>query len=78
LRAVREIGDSGTIEEIVEKVIELEGFTEEQQASRMAMALVARSHYRLVWARTYRWGWMGVLDNSKRGVLAWKDIAWSP
>jgi hypothetical protein len=30
LRAVREIGDSGTIEEIVEKVIELEGFTEEQ------------------------------------------------
>jgi hypothetical protein len=32
LRAVREIGDSGTIEEIVEKVIELEGFTEEQQA----------------------------------------------
>jgi hypothetical protein len=32
LRAVREIGDSGTIEEIVEKVIELEGFTEEEQA----------------------------------------------
>jgi restriction system protein len=32
LRAVREIGDSGTIEEIVEKVIELEGFSEEQQA----------------------------------------------
>ena len=27
LRAVREIGDSGTIEEIVEKAIELEGFT---------------------------------------------------
>jgi restriction system protein len=32
LRAVREIGDSGTIEEIVEKVTELEGFSEEQQA----------------------------------------------
>jgi restriction endonuclease Mrr len=31
LRAVREIGDSGTIEEIVEKVIELEGFSEELQ-----------------------------------------------
>lgn len=26
LRAVREIGDSGTIEEIVEKVIDMEGF----------------------------------------------------
>src|ERR1035438_5733765 len=32
LRAVREIGDSETIEELVEKVIALEGFTEEQQA----------------------------------------------
>lgn len=31
LRAVREIGDSGTNEEIVEKVTELEGFSEEQQ-----------------------------------------------
>lgn len=29
LRAVTEIGDSGTIEEIVEKVLELEGFSEE-------------------------------------------------
>jgi restriction system protein len=32
LCAVREIGDSGTIEEIVEKVTELEGFTEQQQS----------------------------------------------
>src|SRR4051794_18137494 len=32
LRGVREIGDSGTIEEIVEKVIDLEGFTEDQQS----------------------------------------------
>jgi hypothetical protein len=30
LRAVRAIGGSGTISEIDEKVIELEGFTEEQ------------------------------------------------
>jgi hypothetical protein len=32
LRAVREIGDSGTIEEIVEKVVEQQGFTDEQLA----------------------------------------------
>jgi restriction system protein len=32
LRAIRAIGDSGSIEEIVEKVVELEGFTEEQQS----------------------------------------------
>jgi len=35
LWAVREIGDSGTIGEIVEKVIESEGFTEEQRARCM-------------------------------------------
>jgi restriction system protein len=32
IRALRELGGSGTVREIVEKVIELEGFSEEQQA----------------------------------------------
>jgi restriction system protein len=64
---VREIGDSGTIEEIVEKVIELEGFTEEQQAVQHADGPASEIEYRLAWARTYLKG-MGALDNSKRGV----------
>jgi restriction system protein len=67
LQAVREIGDSGTIEEIVEKVIELEGFTEEQQAVPHGKGSRTKLEYRLAWARTCLKG-MGVLDNSERGV----------
>ena len=32
VKALRALGGSGSINEIVEKVVELEGFTEEQQA----------------------------------------------
>ncbi|HEV2997514.1 MAG TPA: restriction endonuclease [Solirubrobacteraceae bacterium] len=67
LRAVREIGDSGTIEEIVEKVIELEGFTEDQQAVLHGEGPRTKIEYRLAWARTYLKG-MGALNNSERGV----------
>ena len=73
LRAVREIGDSGTIEEIVEKVIELEEFTEEQQAVQHADGPASEIEYRLAWARTYLKG-MGALDNSKRGVWSTTEL----
>ena len=73
LRAVREIGDSGTIEEIVEKVIELEGFTEEQQAVPHGDGPTSEIEYRLAWARTYLKG-MGALDNSKRGVWSTTEL----
>jgi restriction system protein len=67
LRAVREIGDSGTIEEIVEKVIEIEGFSEELQAVPHGEGSNSEIEYRLAWARSYLKG-MGALVNSKRGV----------
>ena len=67
LRAVREIGDSGTIEEIVEKAIELERFTEAQQAVLHGEGPRTKLEYRLAWARSYLKG-MGALDNSERGV----------
>jgi restriction system protein len=67
LRAVREIGDSGTIEEIVEKVVQLEGFSEEQQAVPHLDGPKSEIDYRLAWARTYLKG-MGALANSDRGV----------
>ena len=73
LRAVREIGDSGTIEEIVEKVIELEEFTEEQQAVPHGDGPASEIEYRLAWARTYLKG-MGALDNSKRGVWSTTEL----
>ena len=73
LRAVREIGDSGTIEEIVEKVIALEGFTEEQQAVPHGDGPGSEIEYRLAWARTYLKG-MGALDNSRRGVWSTTEL----
>ena len=73
LRAVREIGDSGTIEEIVEKVVELEGFSEEQQEVPHGDGPTSEIEYRLAWARTYLKG-MGALDNSKRGVWSTTEL----
>jgi restriction system protein len=67
LVAVREIGDSGTIEEIVEKVIHDQGFTEEQQAVPAKKGRRSLIEYRLGWCRTYLKG-MGLLENSRRGV----------
>ena len=73
LRAVREIGDSGTIEEIVEKVIELEQFDDAQQAIPHGDGPRTEIEYRLAWARTYLKG-MGALDNSKRGVWSTTEL----
>jgi restriction system protein len=73
LLAVREIGDSGTIEEIVEKVAELEDFTEEQQAVLHGDGPRTKLDYRLAWARTYLKA-MGTLENSGRGVWSTTEL----
>jgi restriction system protein len=77
LRAIRAIGDSGSIEEIVEKVVELEGFTEEQQSVLHGDGPGNEIQYRLAWSRTYLKG-MGLLDNSARGVWALTDKGRDP
>src|SRR5919197_3787822 len=77
LRAIRAIGDSGSIEEIVEKVVELEGFTEEQQSVPHGDGPGNEIQYRLAWSRTYLKG-MGLLDNSARGVWALTDKGRAP
>ena len=73
LQAVRDIGDSGTIGEIVEKVIELERFTEEQQAVLHGEGPGTEMEYRLAWARTYLKG-MGTLNNSERAVWSTTEL----
>ena len=73
LLAVREIGDSGTIEEIVEKVTDLEGFTEEQQAIQHGDGPRTEIEYRLAWARTLL-KFVGALDNSERGVWSTTEL----
>jgi restriction system protein len=53
IKALRALGGSGSINEIVEKVVELEGFTEEQQAVPHGDGPQGQIEYRLAWARTY-------------------------
>ncbi len=72
LQAVRAIGGSGAIDEIVKQVVATEGFTEAQQAVLHGDGPNTEIAYRLAWARTYLKG-MGLLTNSSRGVWSLTD-----
>jgi restriction system protein len=74
LQALKELGGSGRIEEIVESVIEAEGFTEEQQEVRRKPGdRMSKIEYRLGWARN-RLKNIGAIENSARGVWAITDL----
>ena len=70
IEALNDLGGSATIHELDERVIELEGVTEAEQAFTMARDdNRTRVNYYLAWARTYlKRG--GALINSARGVWA--------
>jgi restriction system protein len=70
-RALRALGGSGSIEEIYDKVVELEQLPEEvlshpHDPEKTTQTEVA---YRLAWARTYLKKY-GLLENSSRGIWA--------
>jgi restriction system protein len=67
LRALNELGGSGTINEILDQVVELEGYTEEQQSVPHGDGPTSELAYRSAWARTYLKK-IGAIDNSERGV----------
>jgi len=67
LKAVEAVGGSATIQEIAEKVAELQQFSEEQQSVSHGDGPQSEIEYRLAWARTYLKA-VGALDNSTRGV----------
>lgn len=69
LSAVARLGGSGSISEIVNTVIELERFTEEQQDVLHNGGPETKIGYRVAWARTYL-KYFGLLTNSARGVWA--------
>ena len=70
---LKALGGSGRIEEIAEAVIELEGFTEEQQAVRRREGdRMTMIEYRLAWARNYLKN-IGAIENSARGVWSITD-----
>jgi len=68
LNALINLGGSGTIEEINEKVYELENFSEEiLQVPHKEDGSQSEVDYRLAWARTYLKKF-SLLENSARGV----------
>ncbi|MEL7013730.1 MAG: restriction endonuclease [Pseudomonadota bacterium] len=74
INALKEMGGSGTIQEIDEKVTELEGVSEEEQSLEMSNSDPrSRLNYYLAWTRTYlKRG--GAIENSSRGVWALTEV----
>jgi restriction system protein len=67
IAALKEMGGSATIQEIAEKVIEMEGFTDEQQAVLHGAGPRTEIEYRLAWCRTKLKN-VGILKNPATGV----------
>src|SRR6201999_151541 len=61
------LGGSGSIDEIVERVLKDSNLSEEQQSVLHGNGPQTELEYRLAWARTYLKG-MGLLVNSQRAV----------
>ncbi len=74
VEALKELGGSATIQELDEKVIELEGVSEDEQVLAMSgNENRMRVNYYLAWARTYlKRG--NALANSSRGVWSLTEI----
>ena len=69
LKALRELGGSGSVEEIYDKVVEIERLPESisSQAHDPERSNQTEVGYRLAWARTYLRKF-GLLENSSRGI----------
>jgi restriction system protein len=69
LRALKALGGSGSIEEIYDKVVDLEKLPEDiiSQLHDAEKSSLTEVGYRLAWARTYLKKY-GLLENSSRGI----------
>lgn len=73
LEALKQLGGSGSIDEINEKVYEIEKYDEETlEAPHDENGVQTKVEYRLAWARTYLKKY-GLLENSSRGIWALVD-----
>ena len=68
IRALKQLGGSGSIDEIEETIIEILQLTE-AEINDIHRGNTTKLEYRLAWARTYLKTY-GLLDNSARGVWA--------
>ncbi len=67
LRALQAMGGSGTNEELLAKIIELEQVPPDVQAVQHTDHRQTKLNYNLAWAKTYLKK-VGAIDNSSRGV----------
>lgn len=72
LQAIKDLGDSGTNQEIEERAIEIASYSEEQQAILHGDGPRTEIRYRMAWARTYLKA-VGALENSGKGVWSITD-----
>lgn len=73
LKALKELGGSGSIDEINEKVYEIAGYDEAiLEVPHDENGVQTKVEYRLAWARTYLKKY-GLIDNSSRGIWALND-----
>jgi len=73
LQALKQLGGSGTIQEIMDQVIEIEGYSEAQQNVIHGKGPGTEIGYRLSWARTYLKS-VGAIANSSRGIWTITDL----
>lgn len=69
LKALKAMGGSASNQELLDKVIEIEGFSEDVQNFLHIDHRQTKLNYNLAWARTYLRK-VGAVDNSQRGVWA--------
>ena len=72
LQALMQMGGSGTVQEIMDRVIEIEGYTEAQQSIRHGKGPGTEIGYRLARARSYLKK-VDAIANSSRGIWAITD-----
>ena len=72
LLALRDLGDSGSIQEIDDRASDIAGFSDEQRSILHGDGPQTEVRYRMAWARTYLKA-VGALENSGRGVWSITD-----
>lgn len=72
LKALKELGGSATNQELVDKIIELEGYSEEIQKVPHREGRETKLEYRAAWARTYLKKY-GAINNHSKGVWVLLD-----
>lgn len=72
LKSLKELGGSASNQELVDKIIELEGYSEEIQKIPHKEGRITKLEYRAAWARTYLKKY-GAITNHSKGVWVLLD-----